>query len=432
MLEVFINFICAIIMSLLGVYIIQKIIQVKVSLSFKNIIIVLMNAIIIVGFHYIRFNTFTSLFSFLINTITYKILFKKRYSESLVFTGILMIIIFISELIWLSMFVNFFSMNSLRNNIEIYLLTNVIIAMTSIAICNINAIKRMITKTYEVLLKKEKLINWAFIVLFIISASAVMYNITMNYHKNIFFLSNVIIMCVTLLIVIIYLYENAEYNKLSNEYDVLLSNVKNFEDWIEKEQFIGHEYKNQLAVLYELSKNKAIKNKIQEIINQNLNINNNMVYLLKKLPKGGLKAILYYKSIIAQNNKINLTVDVSVDDKGILTKLSIEQIDELAKILGIIFDNAIEAAINTRKKNILLEIYELKDKVNIVVSNTFQKNKIINNRYEKGISTKGSGRGNGLYFVKKILNRNNWIEEKQEIIDNYYIETITIKNTSKI
>ena len=32
----------------------------------------------------------------------------------------------------------------------------------------------------------------------------------------------------------------------------------------------------------------------------------------------------------------------------------------------------------------------------------------------------------------KIINKNDFLETKQEIIDNYYIETITVlKNTSK-
>ena len=28
------------------------------------------------------------------------------------------------------------------------------------------------------------------------------------------------------------------------------------------------------------------------------------------------------------------------------------------------------------------------------------------------------GRGNGLYFAKKLLSKNKWIEEKQDFIDN--------------
>ena len=206
-----------------------------------------------------------------------------------------------------------------------------------------------------------------------------------------------------------------------------------FEDWIEREQLTRHEYKNQLAVLYSLTTEQNVKDKIQKIINQNIEIENDVINSLKRIPKGGLKGILYYKIIIAQKNKIKLTIDVSVKERGILKRLNSKKINELSKVTGIYFDNAIEAAKDTKKKLVSLEIYELKDKINIVISNNFQNNSITTNNSIKGISSKGPGRGNGLYFASKIINNNsNWLVEKHEIIDNYYIETITIKkNTSK-
>jgi len=141
---------------------------------------------------------------------------------------------------------------------------------------------------------------------------------------------------------------------------------------------------------------------------------------------------MYYKTSIAQRFKIKITIDISIKENGILYKLSKKKINELTKILGIYYDNAIEAAKDCRNKNILIEIYELKDKVNIVISNTFKKESIIKGKNKKGVSSKGNGRGYGLYFANKIIYNNNWIQTKQEIIDNYYIETITIlKNTSK-
>jgi two-component system sensor histidine kinase AgrC len=211
-----------------------------------------------------------------------------------------------------------------------------------------------------------------------------------------------------------------------NEYDNLFIYVQNFEEWIEKEQLNRHEYKNQLAVLYSLSKELKVKNKIQDILKDNLNIENPIENKLKVLPKGGIKGLMYYKSIIAQNNKLNLTIDISIDPKGILNKLNNEERNKICKLIGIYYDNAIEAAKESRKKNILIEIYELSNKVNIVFSNTFKKTSLITNKELKGVSTKGKGRGNGLFFAKKIINNNNFLYEKSEIIDHYYIETLTI------
>ena len=137
---------------------------------------------------------------------------------------------------------------------------------------------------------------------------------------------------------------------------------------------------------------------------------------------------MYYKAAIAQKQKINLTADVSIETKGILTKLTEKEIRILCKLIGIYFDNAIEAAAESRKKNLTVEIYELKDKVSIVFSNTFKRHRNMKDRNKKGVSSKGKGRGNGLYFASKLIKENDWIEEKQEIIDNYYIQQIIIKN----
>ena len=52
---------------------------------------------------------------------------------------------------------------------------------------------------------------------------------------------------------------------------------------------------------------------------------------------------MYYKAAIAQKHKINLTTDVSIEEKGILSKLSEKDIRVLCKLIGIYFDNAIEA-----------------------------------------------------------------------------------------
>ena len=52
-------------------------------------------------------------------------------------------------------------------------------------------------------------------------------------------------------------------------------------------------------------------------------------------------------------------------------------------------------------------------------------------RNKKGISSKGEGRGNGLYFAGKLIKENSWLEGKQEIIDNYYIQQLIIKKDSK-
>lgn len=257
--------------------------------------------------------------------------------------------------------------------------------------------------------------------------SSLVYNISKTSIFKFDYVINTAIMLIFFSITYIYIKSKNNYNELSSRYDGLFTYVQNFEDWIEKEQLNRHEYKNQLAVLRCLTKEKKVKDKIDEILDDSINVEGEVVHQLKSLPTGGLKGLMYYKTAIAQKNKINLTVNVSIENKSILNKLSEQNIRSLCKLIGIYFDNAIEAAKETRKKIVLIEIYELKDKVNIVFSNTFKQHKNFKDRNKKGVSSKGEGHGNGLYFASKLIAKNEWLEGKQEVIDKYYIQQLTIK-----
>ena len=425
MLEAFVNFICAFLLAFAGFYIIKTITQTNSNISKKTLLIITINSIAISLIHFLNYSFISLLLNFIINTVTYKLIFKNTIEESFIGTGILTLLVVLADIISLIIQVNLTTLKDIENNPVIYFISNILVLTMAIAIVLIPAVKEKLKKMYNILINKDLKISSIFITIIILAISAILYNLFLNYKFNLKLISNIIIIISLIAIGIIYTKNKNSYIKLSSEYDSLLSNVQNFEEWIEKEQYVRHEYKNQLAVLYAISNESNVKSKIEEIINQNLNIEAKVVNNLKNLPKGGLKGILYYKTIVAQNKKINTIVDISIKSKGILSKLSEEQINYIAKLIGIYYDNAIEAAYESRKKNILVEIYELKDKLSFIISNTYKKTSIIKEN-KKGLSSKGAGRGNGLYFAKKILSKNKWIDEKHEIIDNYYVETLTI------
>lgn len=426
MLEVFINFICAFMLALLGFHIIKKIIDSDIDLDIKSIFVLALNSFIIAVVHNMEFSSLLPMINFIVNAITYKIIFKITIEDAFLVTGILSLYILVADIVFVGMQALLISTAQIKNNIYLYLLINICVTLIALIASKIKIISNRIKKYYKILSAKNLHLNIIFICLLIITSSVIIYNISLNYKVNVKFINDIILIVSMVIIGIIFINNKDTYNKLSDEYDILLKNVTEFEEWIEKEQFIRHEYKNQLAFLYSLTSEKKVKCKIEEIISYYLNIKDSNVYNLKALPKGGLKGLMYYKTIIAQNSKINLTIDVSLKEKGILSKLSDEDINTLSKVLGILYDNAIEAAKESRKKLLLLEIYELKDTVNIVISNTFKKDSLLSSRNKKGISSKGTGRGYGLYFATKIISKNKWLEEKNEIIDNHYIETITI------
>ena len=428
MLEVCAETIGLIIMTTTGFYIIKKITNSTEKLfQLKNIILIFIAVIIPLSIYRVEYKWAYTLVTYLINIIVYKFIFKEAIEKSIILTSVAMIITFIADLFFSIIIMSFIDVADIRQIWYLRIFSNIVIALICISIVKILEKKKSLFQINKI----SNIINNTTLILFLVLLTVVItifaYNSYMIFQLNVKYILNIILIIVFFVLLYIFLKEKSNYENLSSEYDNLFSYIQTFEDWIEKEQLNRHEYKNQLAVLRCLTKEKKVKDKIDEILDDNINIESQSVTNLKSLPKGGIKGLMYYKAAIAQKHKINLTTDVSIEEKGILSKLSEKDIRVLCKLIGIYFDNAIEAAAESRKKNLTIEIYELKDKVSFVFSNTFKRHKNMDDRNKKGVSSKGEGRGNGLYFASKLIKENPWIEEKQEIIERYYIEQLTIK-----
>ena len=428
-LEVLVKLICALIITITGTYIINKVTssKKKIKLKSKEILLILTLSIGIAILHRNEYTGLSTVVVFLLDIIIFKLIYNLSLEESIISCAIFMLILIFSDTIATLIFMSKFPIEMIRSNKILSIISNVVVSILSISLINIKWLNNSLNKFYYSGLKRKAITNLLFFILLVIGLIYLLYNIGSSSFLNTEYILNFIMIIIFTIVTYIFIENQNKYKKLEDEYDTLFKYIQNFEDWIEKEQLNRHEYKNQLAVLRCLTKEKKVKNKIDEILEDNINIEGQAVTNLKNLPKGGIKGLMYYKSAIAQKQKINLITDVSIEDKGILSKLSEKDIKVLCKLIGIYFDNAIEAAAESRKKNLTIEIYELKDKVNIVFSNTFKKHKNMKERNKKGVSSKGEGRGNGLYFASKLIKENTWIEERQEIIDNYYIQELTIK-----
>ena len=432
MLEVFVKLINSLILSIAGYFVIKKILKQKDSkIRVKEFIIFFLSAIITVIIYRENYEGINTILIFLFNIIIYKILFDITIDESVISTSILMMIIFVIEIILSLIYMPFISVKIARTNLLISFFSNVIVSIFCVMILKIKCIEDQLTKFYRNIVSKRVISIIIYFTLIVIGFSYLFYNIGTSNFFNKEYILNLITIVIFIVLTYIFICNKNNYSKLEKEYDTLFLYTQNFEEWIEKEQLNRHEYKNQLAVLRCLTTEKKVKEKIDEILADNINIEDQAVTQLKVLPKGGIKGLMYYKAAVAQKYKLNLTADVSIEQNGILTKLTEKEIRVLCKLIGIYFDNALEAAKESRKKNISVEIYEWKDKINIIFSNTFKRHKNMKDRNKKGISSKGEGRGYGLYFASKLLKENSWIEESQEIIDKYYIEKIIIKKPNK-
>lgn len=429
MLEVSARIFCALIITITGTYVINSITkkETKIINYNKNIIAILATSLCIGYLYKIDYTGLATIVIYLLYIITYKFVYKLSIEEATISSALFMVILALADVLTSLIFMNFYPANIIRANSLFFVLSNITVSIITILLIKVKWINITLNKFYCGCVHKQSITNIIFFSLLIIGFSYLIYNIGLSKIFSKEYLINFIVLIIYIIITYIFIGNQNKYKKLETEYDTLFKYIQTFEDWIEKEQLNRHEYKNQLAVLRCLTKDKKVKDKIDEILEDNINIEEQAVTNLKSLPKGGIKGLMYYKAAIAQKKKINLITDVSLKNKGILTMLSEKEIRILCKLIGIYFDNAIEAAVESRKKNITIEIYELKDRVNFIFSNTFKKHKNMQDRNKKGVSSKGEGRGNGLYFANKLINENSWIEEKQEIIDNYYVQQISVK-----
>lgn len=426
------KFICCTLLAIVGLIVVKNISGSQEKLLSVKSAVLMMCLIILPAIMYL--NDYTYIYTiviYLITIVTYKYILNISFTKSVISCGIMLVCLFLLDFVFSIFLAMFLSVNQARNTWYINLSINIVFSIILVIFFTSKKVCKW-TKDFVDKITRKKQTNFiVFLLLTITAMSTLLYVIGNNYKINVVFTISFLMFLIFFLLVIILVGEKNSYEELSDEYDNLFNYVKVFEDWIEDEQLIRHEYKNQLAVLRCLTKEKKVKDKIDEITSDTINIDKHMINQLKNLPNGGLKGLLYYKIAVARNLKVNIEVDASPDAGPILKKLTKEELKIISKLIGIYCDNAIEEAKETRKKIVLIEIYEINKTVTIVISNSVRKKKVLNNRNEKGVSTKGKGRGNGLYFARKMLSRNHWIEEKQEIIDNYYIETLKITKKRK-
>lgn len=425
-----VKFICSTLMAIVGLIVVKKISGSEEKLiSLKKILFMILLVVlpaIIYDAKYVYIYTITI---YIMTIITYKFILDISFIKSTISCGILLVFIICLDFLASCFLMIFMSVEEMRNSCYVNIISNFLFSIILIILFNWSLVKNWLSDFAEKIESQKQTRIILFFLLMIIAMSTIIYMIGIDFELNSSFMTNFLVFIALFFLVLILFSERNSYDKLSDDYDKLFDCVKVFEDWIEKEQFIRHEYKNQLVVLYAITKENNVREKIDNITDEMINIDGNTIHLLRNLPNGGLKGLLYYKIAVAKNKDVNIEVDISNKVEKKLKKLNDNRIRDLSKLIGVYCDNAIEAAIDTKKKIVSIEIYNLDKEINIVISNTFNTENDISKRNEKGVSCKGEGRGNGLYFANKLLSKSNWINQEQKVINNIYIQSLKIEVT---
>ena len=191
-----------------------------------------------------------------------------------------------------------------------------------------------------------------------------------------------------------------------------------------------HDYTNILSSMYSFIEEndmyglkKYFNEKIQPL-NQRMNSNNYKLGVLKNVHLPEVKGFLSSKIIKAQELGLDTFIDISepIDEINI-------DIVELVRSIGIIMDNAIEAALSSEDKRICLGLIKKNQSVIIVVSNSFSGDiPSISMLFKQGFSTKGENRGIGLSNLKEILNKYRNVTLDTFIKNKLFFQEITVNN----
>lgn len=392
---------------------------------------VLMNVLVIgvpaVLFHQIQYNLIVNLLSFVISICVFKNIFKLSFRRSVIVNSISIALIALGDIVVSTVEMPFFTYDQMRNVWYLILLNNFLVCILAILISKNHWLQDKLKTFCTQIDKDSKVSSIIFAVLFVLIIGILYYNMCSMFNLTLPYIITTITLLVFFVLYYFYMEEKKELDKLSTQYNYLFDYVQEFENWIDDEQLYRHELKNNLSMIRSLTKNKKIIDKIDDMLHFSIIVDESYIEDLKNIPKGGLKGLLYYKLATSKNANVKTVVEVSPKCTSKIKKLSRDNLKQLGILLGIYLDNAIEAAKDSKKRLVTLEVYTLKDEINFVISNTFKEPVKIKDLNKKGYTTKGDGHGKGLYYAQKTINKNKNFSSSQMILNDFFVQKLSIK-----
>ena len=357
------------------------------------------------------------------------IIFNKTSSQILVGSLILYLTLFISETIT-AIFISFIfylldhqSMEILKNTI----LINIIITTISYIIISKNR-KMLLSLIHN---SKFEFRNGIMLVLLVLLTTTILlFKIPLsNWSLNVEFILTMLLLLCFVLIGFYMLKQKADIQKTTAMYQQLVDYSDITNNLLEEYRVISHEQKNHLLIIRGMldETNKELVDYVDNLLEQRARSKYEWIGDLNHLPLSGLKGLIDYKLI--EMEALGIATDVSISKEVLktkLNKLSTKQKDNLYSIIGVYLDNAIQAAKDSKKKEISLEVYKEKRNVIVVLANTYKGKIEINKIDNYGYSTKGKNHGVGLHIVKRIIEEETIFTQSRDLFDEYYIQKLVI------
>ena len=402
----------------------------KFKLTFKDIIAIIVCSVLHTTASILLKGTEKTILSMLSFALLIELSFNTGYIKSIFSSILYSLLTIIPDLMILGFVTQLLNVTkeSCYSTFAGSILGNIIISMLMIGLTY--ALRKPLRKLFSYRLTRNKKIV-VLSLLTLLTIAVFFYSLIKDYRfsNNVF---TYILLIFTLVVILGYLFKEKMNNEnMFKRYDDLLTVMKNYESDIEDHRTSNHETRNELlAIRSKVSDlgDETLCEYIDSILGDKKNINSAKYSRFKYLPTNGLKGFLYYKFSEAEEKGLDVKLNIAKQvENSFLKDLNTKDFKDLTRILGVYLDNAIEASVLSEKKQLGIEIYKVKNDIEIIISNTYSnkvdKDKIGNERY----STKGLTRGHGLLLVKRILKNNNRLTSEAKVTDTIYSQTIKIK-----
>lgn len=189
--------------------------------------------------------------------------------------------------------------------------------------------------------------------------------------------------------------QSRQYNKTL---EILHDNIRGFK----------HDFSNIMTTIGgyiqtgDLEKLRSYYKELQADCNK---INNLNILSPSVINEPAIYSLLTNKYHLAESKGITVNLEIFMDSRELRMKVY-----EFTRILGILMDNAIEAANECEEKIINVAIRKdfHSERQLLIIENTYTNKEIDTEKiYEKGYSTKEHNTGIGLWEVREILKKNN-------------------------
>ena len=420
MFEVVFSYITVLISGIIFLLCYKTLTDKKSQINIKKVIVLLILIALEMVNNIYNVYIFRTTVGFMILFLICKFWYKDNSKKGIYYTILISMTSMMMELLSLIIISgNFFDFEDINNSLIAKNCITIIISILPYYVLSIRKIKEILNKYEEKITSKMSNEVLLVAILLIVNIAVLQYNL--DYKNNFIYISCLVAILVVSILVLVLHKVNFHKKNLEVRNQFLGENIKNYEIIADEYSNLKHNLNHDLLSVKTVANPEASK-LIDEIIKK---YNKNYEYTAKlgKIPKG-IQGMICLKLHEAKANNINVEIRSELSAK-IDQKFTAKNYLKLCTTLGIILDNALEAAKQSKEKSVFIYLKEENKKLNIKIMNTFTSVMDLDKIGKRGYSTKKVKSGIGLNYINKEMKKEFGI--KKEIINNIFIVSLMFK-----